>query len=334
MPSKGLGPGESGLLDPQGRRLDYLRLAVTDRCNLRCRYCMPAAGVPLVSHDDLPSFEETERLVGVFVRLGVRKLRITGGEPLARRGTAEFMARVARKHPRLQLLLTTNGLLLRRHLPALAAAGVERINLSLDSLDAATWSRLTRREGHAEVLAAMEAVLAAGLGLKINVVVLAGVNDHEIPDFVALGRERPIEVRFIEAMPFAGAGSRQPRKLAAVDIVGRLAAEFELEALAPRPTEVARRFRVAGHAGYVGVIAGHERTFCATCSRLRLDSRGRLRTCLYGGAGPDLLALARRGATDEDLLQAVATAVAGRHADGLAAEAAAGPGDSMASIGG
>jgi molybdenum cofactor biosynthesis protein A len=327
-------PGRAVLTDPSGRHLDYLRLAVTDRCNLRCRYCMPAAGIDLFPRDEMLSFEEAERLVGIFVALGMKKLRITGGEPLARRGTPAFMARIASAHPALEVLLTTNGLLLRRHLSELVAAGVSRVNLSLDSLDPRIWSRVTRRQGHAEVMAAIDAVRRAGLGLKVNVVVISGVNDHELAAFVALTRHEPLEVRFIEAMTFDGAGRIQAARLPAARITERLADLHPLVALPARPTEVARRYRIPGHVGTVGVIAGHERVFCGTCNRLRLDARGRLRTCLYGGAGPDLKALLRGGGTDEELAAAIRRALAGRHVDGLAAGAAATGGESMASIGG
>jgi len=327
-------PQGASLADRQGRRLDYLRLAVTDRCNLRCRYCMPAKGIDLVSHADLLSFEEAERLIGLFADLGLRKLRVTGGEPLVRSGTLGFMAAVGRAYPSLELLLTTNGLLLERHLPAIVAAGVKRVNVSLDSLDPATWSRLTRRDGHAAVLASIRAVQEAGLGLKINVVVMGGINDHEVPGFAALTRDSDLEVRFIEAMAFDGGGGVPTAHLRATDIHARLAAYSDLTLLPGRPTEVARRFRLAGHTGTVGIIAGHTRTFCGTCNRLRLDAQGRLRTCLYGAAGLDLRALLRAGADDADLAAAVQAELAHRHTDGHAAERATNGKCSMASIGG
>lgn len=334
MPTSRSAPVHSALTDRQGRRLDYLRLAITDRCNLRCRYCMPAVGIDLLPHADMMSFEETERLIGLFTGLGVRKLRLTGGEPLVRRGLPDFMLRLGRRFPDLELLLTTNGLRLRRHLPEIVAAGVKRINLSLDSLDPVTWTRLTRRTGHDEVMAALSAVLEAGLGLKINMVVMKGINDHELPAFAALTRSLPVEVRFIEAMAFDGTGGAATSHLPAVGITARLAEVCELEEIPARPTEVAQRYRVAGNAGILGIIAGHTRTFCGTCNRLRLDTRGRLRTCLYGAADTDLLALLRAGASDQDLTVAINRALDRRHRDGHEAEAAAKLCSSMAKIGG
>ena len=324
------------LIDPQGRTLDYLRLSVTDRCNLRCRYCMPAAGLPKAAHDDILTLEEMERLAALFVRHGVRKIRITGGEPLVRRGLVPFMARLAALPSQPEILLTTNGLALADHCRDLAAAGIRRINLSLDSLDADTWSQITRRPGHARVLEAIDRVLAAGMGLKINMVVLPGINDGEIADFVELTRSRPVAVRFIEPMPFAGDGSALDAVISGEEILARLQARFELQPVVQRPAAVDRMFAVPGYRGRVGIIAGHSRTFCRTCSRVRIDSRGRLRTCLYGAPRVDLLAMMRDSMTDDDIADAVRTEVGLRLKDGHTAEALhhlAGK-ESMADIGG
>ncbi len=321
----------ANLTDPQGRRLEYLRLAVTDRCNLRCRYCMPAEGVASVGHDAVLRFEEMIRLAGILCGHGINRIRITGGEPLVRKGVVGLIENLAALPEQPEVLLTTNGLLLAPHLPALAQAGVRRINLSLDSLDPANWERITRRGGHAKVLQAIDDVLAAGLGLKLNVVVLPGVNDHELVDFAALTRERKMTVRFIEAMGFDGSG--QPvRTLGGDEIVGRLASAYELLAVPRHAGAVADTFRISGHVGQVGVIRGHSRTFCGDCSRLRVDTQGRLRTCLYGVPAVDLRAMVRAGASDDDLLAAIRGAVGRRHPDGHAAAAVRL--DSMANIGG
>jgi GTP 3',8-cyclase len=330
------GSTESLLTDPTGRRLDYLRLAVTDRCNLRCCYCMPETGVEAVHHRDILTFEEAWRLCALFCALGVRKIRVTGGEPLVRRGTVEFIGRLAQIAPRPEVLLTSNGVLLAENLDALVAAGLRRVNLSLDSLDPRTWRTITRREGFASARAAIDAVLARGLGLKINMVVLAGINDGELLDFAELARARPVEVRFIEAMPFDGRGGRPGLRLAGPDILARLRTRLDLAPLDAADQGVARLYRSPGFAGRLGLIEGHTRSFCAACSRLRLDAQGRFRTCLYGQPAADLKTMLREGGSDAELAAAVRAAIASRAPDGHVAEGcatAAGLG-SMASIGG
>lgn len=316
------GPAADGpLVDPQGRRLDYLRLAVTDRCNLRCRYCMPAAGVALGDRDEVLSIEELSRLGALFAGLGVRSFRLTGGEPLVRRGVVSLVAALRALPSSPEVLLTTNGLLLVEHLDALVDAGVERVNLSLDSLDEGTWTAITRREGFERTRSAIDLVLARGLGLKLNMVVLPGWNDHELDDFVELTRERPLTVRFIEPMPFLGEGRTCGPGISGQEILARLALGPELVAEPVRPGAVEKLFRVPGHAGKIGIIEGHSRTFCGTCRRLRVDARGRLRTCLYGRPVAFLRPLLRAGADDATIAATVRQAVAGRLPDGLAAEA-------------
>ncbi len=327
----GLLGDQNHLIDPQGRRLDYLRLAVTDRCNLRCRYCMPEEGLKTLGKAEILGFPELLRLCAALCAAGVRRVRITGGEPLLRRGVTGFMLAVAELPQRPEILLTTNGVFLQDHLSDLVGAGLRHVNLSLDSLDPDIWSRITRRQGFAKVRSVIDEVLAVGLGLKINMVVLPGVNDHELDDFVDLTRERPLTVRFIEAMGFDGSG--QPvATLAGDEILARLGRRYELTALPRSAAAVAQNYQAAGHMGKVGIIAGHSRTFCADCSRLRVDARGILRTCLYGNPTTDLGTALRQGATALDLQELVRAALAQRHADGFAA--AASTLQSMSSIGG
>ncbi len=324
------------LVDPQGRTLDYLRVAVTDRCNLRCRYCMPAEGIKQIPHDDILTFEETHRLCSLFTELGIRKIRVTGGEPLVRKGVVPFLASLAELPARPEVLLTTNGLVLTEHLEELKAGGIRRINLSIDSLDPETWTEITRREGFEKVRSAIDRVLEMGLGLKINVVVLPGMNDHEIPDFVELTRKAPLAVRFIEPMPFDGAGKALEDTIDGKEILLRLRSRFDLTPVNQSADAVDSLFTVRGFKGTVGVIEGHSRTFCAACSRLRIDSRGRLRTCLYGAPGVSLLNLIRDGGSNDDLVEAIRTDISYRFRDGKKAELAhhlVGL-ESMASIGG
>ncbi len=328
-------PMAGSLRDPQGRTLDYLRLAVTDRCNLRCRYCMPSEGIKLVGHQDVLSIEEMQRLGAIFTDLGVRKIRITGGEPLLRKGAVDLIAGLRQLPSSPDVLLTTNGLLLDQNLDALQAAGVKRINLSLDSLDADNWRRITRRDGHDKVLRAMDRILEMGMGLKLNMVVLPGRNEHEIPDFVALTRDRDMSVRFIEPMPFDGAG-KPLKAISGDEIMALIHPAYELQPLENPEGAVDKLFAVDGHKGNVGVIEGHSRTFCASCRRLRIDARGGLRTCLYGKSQVDLRAMLRAGCTDDEIVAAVRDAVSRRLEDGLAAEKDSKLGglESMASIGG
>ncbi len=328
-------PMAGPLRDPQGRTLDYLRLAVTDRCNLRCRYCMPSEGIKLVARQDVLSLEEMQRLGAVFAGLGVRKFRITGGEPLLRKGVVDLIAGLRRLPTTPDVLLTTNGLLLDANLSALEAAGVQRINLSLDSLDPENWLRITRRGGHDKVLRAMDRILEMGMGLKVNMVVLPGRNEHEIPDFVGLTKDRKLSVRFIEPMPFDGAGL--PLKaISGAEILALIQPSYELEALENPEGAVDKLYAVAGHQGNIGVIEGHSRTFCASCRRLRIDARGGFRTCLYGKSQVNLRAMLRDGCSDKDLVVAVRSAVGRRLEDGIAAEKDSRLGglESMASIGG
>ncbi len=327
----GLGTDQNLLVDPQGRRLDYLRLAVTEQCNLRCRYCMPEEGLDPQGKDDLLGFSELLRLSAVLCSVGVRRIRITGGEPLLRRGVPQFMREVASLPQQPEILLTTNGVLLEDQLADLVAGGLKRVNLSLDSLDPDTWSRITRRQGFAKVRRTIDAVLTAGLGLKINMVVLPGVNDHELDDFALLTRDLPLTVRFIEAMGFDGSG--QPVKtMSGEEILERLQRGYHLEDLPRTRSAVAREYSVRGHKGHIGIIAGHSRSFCADCSRLRIGAGGKLRTCLYGNPAADLGPALRRGAPAQDILALIRLALDRRHTDGFAA--AASTLQSMASIGG
>jgi cyclic pyranopterin phosphate synthase len=322
------------LCDNLGRRLDYLRLAVTDLCNLRCRYCMPAAGIALDDRADILTWEELLRLCSIACDLGVRKIRITGGEPLVRIGVADFMSELGRLPQRPELLLTTNGTRLAGHLADLARAGVRRLNVSLDSLLPDRYRTIVRRDRLTDVLAALAAADAAGFGLKINVVVLPGLNDAEIPDFVELTRARRWTVRFIEPMPFCGgsqhAAGRQDSgrqtdaigSMTADQIVRVIMTHYRLEPVVNDPSAVDRLYRVRGFAGRVGVIASHTRAFCGCCSRLRISAGGQLRTCLYGKPALDLRALLRNGATDNDIAAAITRAACHRHTDGFAAEQA------------
>ncbi len=290
--------------DHFGRHIEYLRLSVTDRCNLRCRYCMPDEGVAAVGHGDVLSYEELLRIAAIAVRLGVCKIRITGGEPLVRRGIVDFVRELASLPGRPEITLTTNGLLLAPMAADLKAAGLSRVNVSLDSLRPERFAEITRRPGLEKVLAALEAAEKAGLvPLKINMVPIGGVNADEIVDFARLTLERPWEVRFIEFMPVSGGLGYPPEsRFPAAEIENELARLGPLEPLSRKgPAGPARLYRYPGGRGRIGVIPAVSHHFCSECNRLRVTADGRLRPCLFSEEELDIKSLLRAGADDASL---------------------------------
>ena len=289
--------------DRFGREIDYLRISLTDRCNLRCIYCMPAEGVGKLTHSQVLSIEETAEIAAAAVSLGIRKIRLTGGEPLVRRGLTDLV-RLLRPLPGLEeLALTTNGILLPELAQPLRDAGLDRVNISLDTLDGEKYRRITRVGTLEQALAGIEAAERAGLDpIKLNAVLIGGVNDDEIPALAALTKEKPYEMRFIELMPI---GSPYPFDQAAylpVDAVLRRLPE--LEPLPPERGGVARRYRLPGAAGTVGLISPVSCSFCGACSRIRLTSEGNLKPCLHAAAEFPL-----RGVHGDALKNAILAAV-------------------------
>lgn len=283
------------LIDSLGRTVSYLRLSVTDRCNLRCLYCgsKPAALLP---HPEILRYEELLTLIGVARSLGIGKVRLTGGEPFARRDFLPFVRRVREAHPDLDLRITTNGTLLAGLAPELAAAGITRLNISLDSLERGNYARITGKDALPLVLRAVDECLAAGIRVKLNAVALRGINDHELADFLALARAKPVDVRFIEFMPVGGDTVFCPERFwPAEEIVAEAKRHAELT---PEPrggpdSGPARLFRIAGGLGRLGVISPLSNHFCATCNRLRVTAAGNLRTCLFSDREYRLKALLR-----------------------------------------
>lgn len=299
------------LTDPFGRYHDYLRISLTERCNLRCRYCMPEEGVPLSSSTHLLTTPELVRIARLFVRLGVSKIRLTGGEPLLRKDVEELAAELGRLPGLRTLALTTNGLLLPKKLTHLQAAGVNALNISLDTLRPERFEHITRRRGIEVVLSAIDRALDAGYDpVKVNCVVMRGSNDDELVDFVALTETRPIEARFIEYMPFAGNGWADEVFMPFAEMRARI--ESVYGALVPAemgPNETARSFRVPGFRGGVGFITSMSDAFCDGCNRLRLTADGHLKVCLFGSSEVNLRDALRAGATDDELTSLVAAAV-------------------------
>jgi GTP 3',8-cyclase len=324
------------LVDAFGRRLHYLRLSITDLCNLRCLYCMPSEGIAKLDHWEVLTLEELARVARVAVGLGVDKIRLTGGEPLLRRGLDRLLADLDAIRPRPDLRLTTNGLLLAERLPLLLRYGISTVNVSLDSLRPERYGQVTGLgpEAGAEALErvwqGVEAALASeALTVKLNVVLLGGVNEDEIGDFARLTLERPLAVRFIEYMPVGRHTPFQPQRfLPAEEVLKRLQELGKLETLPHRPSDgPAQRLRLAGARGELGVISALSSHFCAQCNRLRLSAEGLLVPCLFSEAALDLRPLLRDGASDQELAQALLQAAQAKpqeHHQGPASLQAAG----------
>lgn len=310
------------IFDNHNRPITYLRLAVTDRCNLRCFYCMPEEGIKYLPKHQLLTYEEMERLVRVLARLGVSKVRITGGEPFVRAGLMDFMHRLAAIDGLDDISMTTNGVLTAPHVADLAALGVKAVNLSLDTLDRERFHKITRRDELPAVLNTLDALLNAGIQTKINAVVMDGQNTQDLIPLAEMARTMPVDIRFIEEMPFNGEGSHYPvlhwthRR-----IVDELRSQYpDLQKLTDPPFSTSAIYQVPGHQGTVGIIAAFSRTFCGTCNRIRLTAQGTLKTCLYDDGVLDVRALLRRGDSDEKLTAAFLRAFAHRPATGFEAE--------------
>jgi cyclic pyranopterin phosphate synthase len=292
------------LLDPFKRRINYLRISVTDRCNLRCRYCMPEEGIPLITHGDILSYEEILRVVRIFAREGISKVRLTGGEPLVRKGMVEFISNLSGIEQIEDLSLTTNGVLLKTLARDLKNAGLKRVNISLDSLKKERFRRITRKDEFDRVWEGIEEALSVGLRpVKINMVAIRGMNDDEIESFAELTLRLSLTVRYIEYMP-AGEGETWNEKtlLPIPQIKARLEKMGNLIALSPdRWDGPAVRFRLEGAVGEIGFIGAVSSHFCNDCNRLRLTADGKIRACLFSDEEIDLRKILREGGSDQDL---------------------------------
>ena len=294
------------LVDPHGRTVRDLRISVTDRCNLRCRYCMPAEGMTWLDRSDLLTYEEIERIARVCVeRFGFDGIRITGGEPTARAHLPVLVEKLAALGT--DLSLTTNGATLRLLAPDLRAAGLRRINVSLDSLRRDVFQAISRRDALDQVVDGIDAALEAGLApVKVNCVLIRGVNDGEIVDFARFGRERGVTVRFIEFMPLdADQGWAPGSVVPGSEVVSAIDAVFPLEPLEVRGSAPAERFRFRDGRGEVGVIASVTQSFCGACDRVRLTADGMFRNCLFAVRETDLRSILRSGGSDDDLAAAI-----------------------------
>ncbi len=306
----GIEPAPPGgcLSDRHGRVARYLRLSITDRCNLACVYCRPLAGAPFIPHERILRYEEFLRLIRIAHNLGISKLRITGGEPFARKGCAEFLASLRENFPKLRLAVTSNGTLLQKHIPLLASLGLDSVNLSLDSFRRASFERLSGRDLLHEVLASLEGLLAAKIPLKLNAVALRGVTDLELPDYLEAVRHWPIDLRFIEFMPI-GNGTRwsEAQYLSAEELRTAIARQGKLVPLERSDCEAgpARLYSLEGAVGRIGFITPLSAHFCADCNRLRLTSDGRLRHCLYADREYRLSGILRKPGLDDATIERV-----------------------------
>jgi GTP 3',8-cyclase len=298
------------LIDNHKRRIDYLRLSITDRCNLRCAYCMPTDEIPKLSHHDILTYEEILRLIHLVSQTGVTKVRITGGEPLVRKNVVHLCREISAIKEISSLSITTNGVLLQDFAAPLFTAGIKRINVSLDTLKPEKFALITRKDYFQQVWNGIGTALKTGFDpVKLNVVVMKGINDDEIEDLGRLTYEYPFHVRYIEFMPFQ-AEDRGSSFVSSDEILQRLS---EVAPLVPVQSDnsngPARHFKFPGAPGKIGIISPISHHFCPTCNRLRVTADGKLRTCLFSQEETDLRELLRGGASDAELVSAIRTAI-------------------------
>ncbi len=292
------------LIDPYNRHLKYLRISITDRCNLRCVYCMPGGGISKLRHEDILTYEEILRLTGIAADLGIDKIRLTGGEPLIRKGICDFIARITALAGIKDVSLTTNGIFLMEKLEKIKSAGMKRINISLDSLKRDRYKKITGLDGLENVLAGIEGARQSGFyPVKINMVVMEGLNDDEVLDFARLSLDHPYHIRFIEYMPIGTTNTDVLlHHVPSSSIKAKLAGLGRMVPIEKDTNDgPAERFRFEGAAGEIGFISPLTHHFCPTCNRLRLTSSGYLRPCLLSDQEEDLRGPMRSGASDRDL---------------------------------
>jgi cyclic pyranopterin phosphate synthase len=325
------------LIDPYNRHLNYLRISITDRCNLKCIYCVPSDLIPRLSHDDIMTYEEILRLVRIGIKLGISKIRVTGGEPLVRKGVYGFLTDLSQLDGLADLSLTTNGVALKANLKKINAAGIKRINISLDTLERTKFEHITGFDLFDQVWQGIEMALEMGFQpIKLNIVALNGVNDDELTNMARLSLDYPLHIRFIEYMPIGESQIGNGPLLLAPEIKKRISA---LGSLIPVPSALndgpAQRYHFEGAAGEIGFIHALSHHFCDRCNRLRLTARGHLRPCLLSDHHEDVRGIMRSGGTDEQLAEVFFKAVDHKPSDhNLAIQSPSGICSQMSSIGG
>ncbi|CAA6672310.1 unnamed protein product [Spirodela intermedia] len=297
------------LVDKFGRMHNYLRISLTERCNLRCQYCMPDEGVELTPSPQLLSQDEIIRLASIFVGAGVDKIRLTGGEPTIRKDIDDICLRLSSLMGLKKLAITTNGLTLAKRLPRLKECGLNLVNISLDTLVPAKFEFMTRRKGHERVMDSIDAAIQLGYN-PVNCVIMRGINDDEICDFVELTREKPINVRFIEFMPFDGNVWNVKKLVPYAEMMDRVLQKYRgVRRLKDHPTDTAKNFMVDGHLGTISFITSMTEHFCSGCNRLRLLADGNFKVCLFGPSEVSLRDPLRSGVDDSGMREIIGCAV-------------------------
>ena len=292
------------LFDSLGRKHNYLRISITEKCNLRCSYCMPAEGLPLMPKKHLMTRQEIFRLAQVFVKNGVDKIRLTGGEPLVRKDFAAILQDLSTLP--IDLTLTTNAVLVDRYIEQLKSCGVKSLNVSLDTLQEDKFLTITKRDAFQKTLQNIQLLIQEGFQLKLNVVLMKGFNDNEIIDFITLTKELPIALRFIEFMPFQGNKWDKSQLVTQKEILQTAAHHFGAGQLFPLEIEAnatAKNYKIAGHKGSFGIISSVSNPFCDTCNRIRLTADGKIKNCLFSNNETNLLSALRSGEEVSELVQ-------------------------------
>lgn len=325
------------LHDNHGRPLTYLRLAVTDRCNLRCFYCMPNEGMTFLPREEILSYEEMERLIKILVSMGIRKVRITGGEPFVKRDMIDFLERICKIDLLDEVHITTNGVLTAPYIPKLKEIGIKSINLSLDTVDKEKFHKITFRDEFDNVMDSFHSFIAHGIPLKINMVVMDNQNTDDILPVVELAKQYSVDVRFIEEMPFNGTDNDfKPPTWNHQQIISHIKQQYPEMAALPTPNHsTSKNYSIPGFKGKIGVIAAYSRTFCHDCNRIRITAKGTLKNCLYDDGVLDLKAKIREGLSDEQLKSVLLKVFGQRPKDGFEAEKSRSNSyESMTTIGG
>lgn len=304
-------PFSAFLTDTFGRKHSYLRISLTEKCNLRCQYCMPEEGVKLTPRNQLLSTSEVLTLARLFVQEGVEKIRLTGGEPLIRPDVLDIISELRKLEGLKTIAVTTNGMNLAKLLPKLKDAGLDLINISLDSLVPAKFEFIVRRKGFHKVMEGIDKAVEMGYNpVKVNCVVMRGLNEDELLDFVALTEKKPLEVRFIEYMPFDGNKWNFKKMVSYQEMLDHIRQQWpNLEVIQTGHTDTAKMFKVPGFKGQVGFITSMSDHFCGSCNRLRITADGNLKVCLFGNSEVSLRDVLRSGASDDELLQVIGAAV-------------------------
>lgn len=310
------------ITDNHGRTVNYLRLAVTDRCNLRCFYCMPEEGLDWTARKELMTYEEMLHICSILIGMGIEKIRITGGEPFVRKDIMGFLTELSNLPGLRQLTITTNGVLTAPHIPELKKIGVGPVNLSIDTLDRNRFFSITRRDELPQVLKTLDALLAHNIETKLNAVVMDGKNTGDIIPLVQLTRDVPLSVRFIEEMPFNGDIDHHPGLMwDHLRIFNFIKETYPgIRKIPDPPFSTSYNYHIPGHKGTVGIIAAYTRSFCGTCNRIRITPVGALKTCLYDDGVTNIKNLMRKGIQGEALKNVLLSAFGHRAKDGWEAE--------------